>query len=371
MPAEEIIGRKDDDFFSPETARQTRTHDLEVMESGRSRTFLDDDIVAGVERTFLVTKSPYYDAAGKLLGVIGIARDTTEQRRAAEALREAKEEAERANTAKSDFLSRMSHELRTPLNAILGFGQLLELHELPDKGIESVNHILKAGRHLLKLIDEVLAISRIEAGHLHLSVEPVALGEITAECLSLVRQMAAERGVQCEDHCQPEDRQPGAYVLADRQRLRQVLLNLLSNAIKYNQPQGRVSLTCERVLAPGDPTGLKTRLRLAVADTGVGLSEEEVGRLFTPFDRLKAEHTQTEGTGLGLALSKGLVEAMGGTLGVRSTLGAGSEFWVELPLADDPLLGRRPPGRTNPPPWPNRFAGARCSTSRTISPTPA
>ena len=144
----------------------------------------------------------------------------------------------------------------------------------------------------------------------------------------------------CEDRCQPDDSQPGTYLLADRQRLRQVLLNLLSNAIKYNRPAGRVSLSCDRVAAPGDPAGPGTRLRLSVADTGVGLSEEEIGRLFTPFDRLKAEHTSTEGTGLGLALSKGLVEAMGGTVGVRSTLGEGSEFWVELPLADDPFAGR-------------------------------
>ena len=337
--AEEIIGRTDDDFFSPETAARTRTHDLEVMATGCSHTYEDDDVVVGTERTFLVTKSPYRDAAGKLLGVIGIARDTTEQRRAAGALREAKEEAERANNAKSEFLSRMSHELRTPLNAILGFGQLLEMHELPDKGIESVNHILKAGRHLLKLIDEVLALSRIEAGHLHLSVEPVSLGEMTGECLALVRQMAAERGVQCEDRCQAEGAQPGAYLLADRQRLRQVLLNLLSNAIKYNHLAGSVSLSCERVSPASAPAGEKTRLRLSVADTGLGLSEEEIGRLFTPFDRLKAEHTQTEGTGLGLALSKSLVEAMGGTIGVRSTLGEGSTFWVELPLADDPLAG--------------------------------
>ena len=335
--AEEIIGRADDDFFSPETARQTRAHDLEVMATGSSRTFEDDDVVAGVERTFLVTKSPYYDATGKLLGVIGIARDTTEQRRAAGALHAAKDEAERANNAKSDFLSRMSHELRTPLNAILGFGQLLEMHELPTKEQESVGHILKAGRHLLKLIDEVLAISRIEAGRLNLSVEAVSLSEMTGECLSLVRQMAREHGVRCEDGCLPDSDHPATYLMADRQRLRQVLLNLLTNAIKYNRPAGGVTLSCDRVPPAGEAPDQRTRLRLSVTDTGIGLSEEEIGRLFTPFDRLKAEHTRTEGTGLGLALSKGLVEAMGGTIGVRSTLGEGSTFWLELPLADDPL----------------------------------
>ncbi len=333
-PAEEIIGLKDDDFFSPETARQTREHDLQVMQTGRSHTYEDHDVVAGVSRAFLVTKSPYRDAAGNLLGIIGIARETTEQRRAAEALGAAKEEAERANHAKSDFLSRMSHELRTPLNAILGFGQLLEMHELPRQGAESVGHILKAGRHLLKLIDEVLSIARIEAGRINLSVEAVSLDEVMRECLSLVGQMARERDVQCEDLCQCE---PTVHVLADRQRLRQVLLNLLSNAIKYNRAGGRVSIHCHQVPPAGGADGQPTRLRLEVTDTGIGLSAEEIGRLFTPFERLKAEHSLTEGTGLGLALSKGLIEAMGGRVGVRSVLGEGSTFWVELPLAESPL----------------------------------
>ncbi len=337
MAAADIIGRKDDDFFSPETAEQTRAHDLRVMQTGQSDTYQDSDVVSGVERAFLTTKSPYRDASGRLLGIIGIARDTTELRRAGEALREAKEEAEKANRAKSEFLSRMSHELRTPLNAILGFGQLLEMHELSVREQESVDHILKAGRHLLKLIDEVLSISRIEAGRLKLSVEAVALAEVTRECTSLVSQMARERHVLCEDHCQADANHPGSYVLADRQRIRQVLLNLLSNAIKYNRPGGRVTLDCHLLPPADDPHGAPTRLRLEVRDTGLGLSEQEITRLFTPFERLKAERTTVEGTGLGLALSKGLVQAMGGTIGVRSRLDEGSTFWIDLPLAENPV----------------------------------
>ena len=333
---EAIVGQDDGAFFSPEDAAQSRAFDQEIMESGTSRTYESSDTIAGSEHVFLSTKSPYRDAAGNLLGVIGIVREITAQRRAAEALREAKEEAERANNAKSEFLSRMSHELRTPLNAILGFGQLLEVSELRDGQEESVNHILKAGRHLLHLIDDVLAISRIEAGRMHLSLEPVPVGEMVRECLNLVGRQAADHDVRFTDRCGDEP----VHVQADRQRLRQVLLNLLSNAVKYNRRGGAVTLTCLEL--PGTdgagPEGSSSPalLRIEVGDTGQGLSAEEIGRLFTPFERLRAEHSSTEGTGLGLALSKGLVETMNGRIGVRSVPGTGSTFWVELPLASSP-----------------------------------
>ncbi len=329
-----VVGQTDEAFFSPDDARETAAHDREIMETGQSRTYESTDTLGGVEHVFLSTKTPYRDAAGNLLGVIGVVREVTEQRRAAEALRLAKEEAEEANHAKSEFLSRMSHELRTPLNAILGFGQLLELGEINRRESESIGHILKAGRHLLGLIDEVLALSRIEAGRMNLSLEPVAVAEVAQECLSLVRQQAAERGVRCENLC--GDPEPGAarYVLADRQRLRQVLLNLLSNGVKYNREGGRLRIACRRVQASG---GGESHLRVEVSDTGAGLSADEVARLFTPFERLSAEKSFTEGTGLGLALSKGLVEAMQGTIGVESIPGEGSTFWLCLPLAEDPL----------------------------------
>ena len=336
-PAEEIVGRDDTAFFPAENARRIRERDLYILRTGLSSTHEDTDSIAGSERAFLTTKSPFRDAAGNLVGVIGIACDTSAQREAAEALRVAKEEAEHANAAKSEFLSRMSHELRTPLNAILGFGQLLELGSLTTHQVESVDHILRAGRHLLNLIDEVLAISKIEAGRMRLSLEPVSLIEVARECLSLVGRLAQDRQVICEDPLLNDCKGCEVHVLADRQRLRQVLLNLLSNAVKYNREGGRVRLNCRELpTAPasgeGDPP-IPGRVRIEVSDTGTGLAAEEIGLLFTPFERLRAERSATEGTGLGLALSKSLVEAMNGLIGVESVPGEGSTFWVELPLA--------------------------------------
>ena len=167
-----------------------------------------------------------------------------------------------------------------------------------------------------------------------LSLEPVAVGEMVAECLSLVSRLAADRQVACEDLCTACGMETGRYVQADRQRLRQVLLNLLSNAVKYNREGGRVTLSCRELPASG--AGEPRRLRLEVADTGVGMTAEQIGRLFTPFERLGAERTAVEGTGLGLALSKGLAEAMAGRIGADSVPGEGSTFWLELPLARDP-----------------------------------
>ncbi len=340
-PAAAIIGQDDTAFCSPDTARNIRERDLSILASGLSSTHEDHDIIAGVPRAFLTTKSPFRDAAGHLVGVIGIARDITPQREAAEALRQAKEEAEKANEAKSEFLSRMSHELRTPLNAILGFGQLLELGSLTTHQTESVEHILRAGRHLLNLIDEVLAISKIEAGRMRLSLEPVSLGEVARECLSLVGRLAQDRRVVCEDPLLNDCEGCEVHVHADRQRLRQVLLNLLSNAVKYNREGGRVRLNCREIPSPApapDQNGEPAlgRVRIEVSDTGTGLSAEEIGLLFTPFERLRAERGTTEGTGLGLALSKSLVEAMNGRIGVDSVPGEGSTFWVELPVASPP-----------------------------------
>jgi signal transduction histidine kinase len=240
------------------------------------------------------------------------------------ALSEATAEADRANQAKSEFLSRMSHELRTPLNAILGFAQLLELDALSAGSAESVDQILRAGRHLLGLINEVLEISRIEAKRLQLSLEPVSVRETLRHAIELVGPSAA--GLRVSVHVDVIDQH--LHVLADRQRLQQVLLNLLSNAVKYNRPGGAVTVSCESEAG--------NRLRIHVSDTGPGIAPDKLERLFTPFDRLGAEGTGVEGTGLGLALSKHLVDAMQGLMHVRSQVGMGSTFSVELPLVEGP-----------------------------------
>ncbi len=265
-------------------------------------------------------------------------RDVTERREAEEALREAtlaaeraRAEAERANLAKSEFLSRMSHELRTPMNSILGFGQVLARAELRVDQQKHVQHILKAGRHLLRLINEVLEIARIEAGRQSFSLEPVHVGTVMAEAIGLVRPMAEQHDVEVEEG--PSTGRDG-FVHADRQRLTQVLLNLLSNAIKYNRPGGTVRLTCQADAAGDDG---EPQVWLRVEDSGRGIEETRLHQLFTPFARLGAEQTEVEGTGLGLALSLRLAEAMGGTLVLESTGPEGSVFRLGLLGAANPL----------------------------------
>lgn len=264
--------------------------------------------------------------------VYGIARDVTDQKvvqrsleEAHAAEQEARRAAEAANEAKSEFLSRMSHELRTPLNAVLGFAQILELEGLEGIQKESVDQILRGGRHLLALIDEILDISRIEMGAIEVSTEPVRIADVVAEVLSLLGPLAGARRTQLQSTV--PDAQTD-FVLADRQRLKQVLVNYVSNAIKYTPPGSTARIVAEAG-APG-------HMRIAVIDDGPGIPPERLGRLFSPFERIGAEQTETEGTGLGLAHSKALAERMGGTAGVVSEVGAGSQFWIELPVAEPP-----------------------------------
>jgi signal transduction histidine kinase/ActR/RegA family two-component response regulator len=241
-------------------------------------------------------------------------------------LQGARQVAEDANRSKSVFLSRMSHELRTPLNAVLGFGQVLESESLEPRQRESVEHIVKGGRHLLDLINEVLDISRIEAGELSLSPEAVHVSDLVNDAVDTMRPMAAKRGIQLLfDRTGACD----CYAFADRQRSKQVLLNLLANAVKYNRPNGSVAVSCEQ---PADGP-----VTISVTDTGPGIPAERIPLLFTAFERLGAEHSGIEGTGIGLALSQRLAEAMGGRISVDSTLGTGSTFSVDLPRAEGPV----------------------------------
>jgi len=257
--------------------------------------------------------------------VYGIARDVTVRRDADDALRAAQAEAERANRAKTEFLSRMSHELRTPLNSILGFSELLLLDDLTAEQLENVGYVARAGHHLLDLINEVLDISRIESGQMTISPEPIAVGDLIDEATALVGPLGSAHGIVLD----ATDAVCAAHVLADRQRLKQVLLNLLANAVKYNREGGTVTVSCATVAGE--------RLRIAVRDTGYGIPPERLDRLFAPFDRLGAELGSIEGTGMGLALSKGLVEAMGGRIEVESTVDVGSTFSIELRLVEGPL----------------------------------
>jgi signal transduction histidine kinase/FixJ family two-component response regulator len=247
------------------------------------------------------------------------------ERGAASTAELAREAAERANKAKNEFLSSMSHELRTPLNAILGFGQLLQTAPLSEDDHDSADHIVKAGRHLLELINEVLDLSRIESGRLTLSPEAVRIDELLRETVDLMGPTAARRGLTVTVDLPTDD----AHVHADRQRLKQVLLNILSNAIKYNREAGEIEVRSERVGAE--------RLRVSVRDTGPGIASSRMPALFEPFERLGAEASAVEGTGLGLALARRLVEAMGGAIGVDSTEGQGSTFWIDLALTESPV----------------------------------
>ncbi|MGA2012930.1 MAG: PAS domain S-box protein [Solirubrobacteraceae bacterium] len=281
----------------------------------------------GVERILHVRSRPDPISPGSFTVTL---QDVTAERAAESeraSLRDARIAADSASRAKSEFLARMSHELRTPLNAIIGFGQLLELQPLEPVQRESVDYILKGGRHLLALIDEVLDIARVEAGRMTVSSEPVAIEELITETTALLRPQAGENELALISECPGG---PELHVMADRNRLKQVLLNLVSNAIKYNRPGGRILVRCT--------TAASGRIRVAVSDTGIGIGSEYLADLFVPFERLGAAQSQIEGTGLGLTLSKGLVEAMGGTIEVATALGQGSTFTVELAAAEPPDL---------------------------------
>jgi PAS domain S-box-containing protein len=287
----------------------------------------------GDETVVSYNAATFHDRDRKLRGVFAAARDVTERKRFELALQEnnvalenAKSVADKANLAKSNFLSSMSHELRTPLNAILGFAQLMDSDSPPPTPSQrqSIGQILQGGSYLLELINEILDLSMIESGRLSWSMEPVSLAEIMLECQGMIEPQALKRGMRISF---PKLDSP-CFIRADRTRVKQVLINLLSNAIKYNRPEGSVAVECS-VSAP-------QRMRVSVRDTGIGLSPEKLTQLFQPFNRLGQEASGEEGTGIGLVVTKRLVELMGGAIGVESVVGEGSVFWIELVAAAAP-----------------------------------
>ncbi|HEY7267500.1 MAG TPA: ATP-binding protein [Solirubrobacterales bacterium] len=291
----------------------------------------------GFEKRFWSPKNlPVLDESGQLVYIIHRVEDVTEFVRLmdkrteqeveiylrTQELQQLNEQLQAADQAKNEFLSRMSHELRTPLAAIMGFSELFALADLDEKKSEWAATLLRAGKHLLQLVDEVLDISRIEAGELSISVEPVAVAPLLADAMEMIQPMADGRRVTLRD---PEIQDGCSYVRADTQRLKQVLINLLSNAVKYNREGGEVEISAKREGSDW--------IRIGVTDTGPGIDPDSFEKLFTPFERLDAG-ADVEGTGLGLALSRSLVEAMHGSLTVSSTPGEGSTFTVELPMGE-------------------------------------
>ncbi len=321
---ENILGKTDYDFFPTALADQFRADDLEAANSTQPVvreewvTYLAD----GHKGLLETVKKAVLGKNGQLVGVLGIARDVTKARNLLEDLQKARLEAQQSSEAKSNFLASMSHELRTPLNAIIGFAQMLDMGVpvplLPEQQ-EPVRHILGSGRHLLGLINEVLDLTRIEAGKLVLSLSNLAVAPVITEAIALTQSAAANRRIVLRHSCSSE-----ISVRADAARVRQILLNLLSNAVKYNREDGLVVVSCQQKMDV---------ILLSVTDTGEGIRQEQQAKLFQPFQRLGAEQTITEGTGIGLVICKRLVEAMQGRIGFDSRLGIGSRFWIELPAA--------------------------------------
>ena len=322
----QVVGKDDHKMAWTDQAELYRTDDAKVMNKGtpelnyeEPQTTPQGDII-----WLRTSKIPLRSLDGDVIGVLGMYEDITATKKAQQELNQAKDAAETANQAKSSFLSSMSHELRTPLNAILGFAQLLEYdpnHPLAAAQVESIDHIKTGGKHLLHLINEILDLARIEAGKVELQLESAEPGELIQDVLTLITALADKRGINV--HALALDKELPA-ITVDFTRFKQVLLNLLSNAVKYNNEGGLITVDCEA----GHGC-----LRFFVTDTGDGIPEDKLSELFVPFSRLGAEETSIEGTGIGLTITKELVGYMGGQIGVESTVGVGSTFWVDFPLS--------------------------------------
>ncbi len=346
---DEALGRRVDETIIPPRHRDAHRHGMTrfIASGGRGMMQRRIELTAlrrdGGEFPIELVIAPLrIDNAWHFTGFI---TDISERKAAELALVEAREIAELASRAKSNFLSSMSHELRTPMNAILGFAQILELDKhLQAEQRDFVGEIIKGGNHLLELINDVLEMSRIEAGTIHLSIAALDLATVVEECRALIRPLVDARGLTLRIAVPPS-----ATVRGDRVRLKQSLLNLLSNAVKYNREGGTIHLDA----APA----ADNRLRITVSDTGQGIPAASMAELFKPFSRLGAEHGAIEGTGIGLSITRRLVELMDGSVGAESSPGVGSRFWIELPVGDAE------------PAWQNDRPAARAL--RDIAPTPA
>lgn len=286
----------------------------------------------GNKLIFQISGAPIFNEKGEYLGYRGTGSNVTDKIKAQQALKQAKDEAEHANKAKSQFLSNMSHELRTPLNAIMGFSQLLEIEDAPPLTQTQsgyVDEIIKAGDYLLKLIDEILNLAKIEAGRIDLTIEAVEYGLVIGESLQLITPLAEKRGIEIYLRMDGSDISleqlilQSAVISVDHTRLQQILLNLLSNAIKYNSDNGKLFIDCENIE--------NNQTRISITDTGAGLTQNEQSKLFQAFSRLSFEHSNIEGTGIGLVITRKIVELMNGRLDVKSSPGKGSTFSIEFP----------------------------------------
>lgn len=323
---EEIIGKVDYDLpWKKEESDSYRKKDREVMDFDQAEYNIQETLktAAGKETDVETNKVPLHDTHGQVIGILGTAHDITEQKIFEREILDAKDIAEKANLAKSEFLSRMSHELRTPLNAILGFAQLLDLDltgNTDTKTTSNINEIIDAGNHLLELINEVLDLARIESGGMILNIENINIFDVLAESIKITQLFADSKNIVLENltgSCKQQ------FAYADEMRLKQIFINFISNAIKYNKDGGKVSLSCTH---EDDNT-----VRFNVSDTGIGISKSNIDKLFIPFERLGIESEGIDGAGIGLVICKELIEHMDGTIGVESQAGKGSTFWFTLP----------------------------------------
>lgn len=324
--SQDVIGKTDRDLSWDATLLAYREMDQEIVDNGQSLiNFVEyREYADGMQRWFEISKVPLKNSEEQIVGILAAYQDITNRKLAEQRMQLAMHKLEEANEAKSDFLSSMSHELRTPLNAILGFAQILEIEPLSERQKTYTGHILDGGSHLLDLINQLLDLSRIESGKLEISIEQVSLQAVINESLSMVMPQADKAGLQIINEV---DAETEVFVMADFTRLKQVIINLLSNAVKYNREKGWIKLNA-RVSENG-------KVRLTVSDNGIGIDDKDQEQLFEAFVRVVADKSMVDGAGIGLSISKYLVEMMGGVIGVDSERNVGSSFWVELKHVDE------------------------------------